>query len=463
MTYANVTNSSSIDIAKYLQIQQTKGVYTNLATQSEIWKLILKAKAGKAGGRQMSYNLRTSLGPGAVQSLGAGDSGDYPSASRSVVSEAVAFFKFYGSTVNVPRQLTMLSGEAMLRNSAMDILNEELDAKSIALARVLSGQIMRDGTGVIGIVSGTPTVSAANDTLTITLNSTDANGDRSHVGWFDEGDQIKFATSAGVAHGTVNNAVTAVAYWSVVSKDEDTNVVILKPYNSVDGAVDILNATVGATDPIDGDYIYRKGTTPNDISSAPTDYGRASEELAGLAALISNDGRTVHGLAHTGPLQGTIKDCAAAQIDSTHFQQALSRAKRRAGRGLYSWENAMMYDNVYDAFAESAESDRRFTSVQDANRGFKKIGFQHGKDFVEFQPDEFCSKARIWMLPTSKEVMQFYGDDFQVVDIGGQKLHLKTSSSGAGHARAVQQYNEGAGVLICRHPASVIKITNFTA
>ncbi len=463
MTYANVANSSSIDIAKYLQIQQTKGVYTNLATQSEIWKMILKAKAGKAAGRQMTYNLRTSLGPGAVQSLGAGDSGDYPSASRSVVSEATAYFKFYGSTVNVPRQLAMLSGEAMLRNSSMDILNEELDAKSIALARVLSGQIMRDGTGVIGIVSGAPSVSTANDTITITLSSTDANGDRSHVGWFDEGDHVKFASSAGVAANTTNNTGTSVAYWSVVSKDEDANTVVLKPYSSADAALDITTATIGSTDPDDGDYVYRKGTTANDLSSAPSDYGRASEELAGLAALISSDGRTVHGLAHSGALQGTIKDCSAAQIDSTHFQQALSKAKRRAGRGLYQWDNAMMYDNVYDAFAESAEADRRFMTVQDASRGFKKIGFQHGKDFVEFQPDEFCPKSRIWMPPSSKEVMQFYGEDFQVVDVGGQKLHLKTSSTGAGHARAVQQYNEGAGVLICRHPAAVIKITNFTA
>jgi hypothetical protein len=221
MTYANVSNSSGIDIAKYLQIQQTKGVYTNLATQSEIWKMILKAKAGKAAGRQMTYNLRTALGAGAVQSLGAGDSGDYPAASRSVVSEATAYFKFYGSTVNVPRQLAMLSGEAMLRNSAMDILNEELDAKSIALARVLSGQIMRDGTGVIGIVSGAPTVSTSGDTITITLSTTNANGDRSHVGWFDEGDHVKFASSAGVAANTTNNTGTSVAYWSVVSKDED--------------------------------------------------------------------------------------------------------------------------------------------------------------------------------------------------------------------------------------------------
>jgi hypothetical protein len=396
-----------------------------------------------------------------AQALGAGDSGDYPKGYRSTLQEATANFKFYGMTVNVPRQLLMLKGAALVQNA--DMLNEELDAKAISMARVLSGMVFRDGTGVIGIVSGAPAVSTANSTITVTLSTTDANSDRSHIGWFDVGDHVKFASSAGVASNTTSNAGTPVAYWKIVSKDEDENTVVLAPYSSTDSAVTIANATIGTTDPDDGDYIYRTGTTANNLSGSISDYGNVSEELAGLAALVSDDGRTVHGIAHTGALQGTIKDVAGAAIEAKHFQQALSKAKRQAGRGMYQYENALLFDNVYDAFAESAEADRRFLAVTDATRGFKKIGFQHAKDFVEFMPDEFVPKKRIWILPSSKEVLQFYGEDFKPVDVGGQKVFLKTSSSGAGHARAVQQYSEGAGVLICRHPAAVIKMVDFTA
>lgn len=464
MSYSSQTNVSNIDIGTLLKIVSTRGVYNNLSTASEIWKYFLRQRAagGPNGGREMRYSIRTAYGAPAFQSLPAGSSGDYPAGVRGEFPEATAHFKDHGLTINIPRNLINKTGPDLLQYA--DPIAEEMDGKVIVAARVLSAQCLGDGSGSIG-KAGAIAVDTTNDQIVVTLSTLSADAGRSHIGWFEYKDRVKFAAAASTAHGTINNTGTSVGYWLVTDVNVELDKVTLKPYTSADVAIDITTATLGATDPTVSDYIYRQGTTPNDLTAISTnDWETLSEVLVGLEALAADSASVkVHGITRTGASSGSRLDVLGASLDSIHFQKALSKGKRRCGKGRYAYREAFMHDTSLDALVESRESDRRFQTVEDGKRGVKVMGYQHGKDFVEFSDDEFVQKPRIWMPPESKDVLTFHGGDMELVEINpGQKFHLKTSSTGAGHSRQQQAYMEGVGLIVCKHPAAVICIENFT-
>lgn len=461
MSVTSQTFVGNIDIGTFLKIFSTNGVYNNLSTSSEMWKYFLKLKARDPGGRQLRYLLRNAYGAASVQSLPAGSSGDYPAGQRSGLVEGIAQYKDFGLTVNIPRNLLNKTGDDLVQYA--DPITEELDAKAIVAGRVMSAQTQGDGSGAIGVVSGTPTTTSTR--ITVTLSTTSANAGRSHIGWFEDKDWVKFASTAGVAQNAANTGADGT-YYQVESRDEDTDTVVLSWRNS-DGT-EITDIT-GAGTLSDGDLIYRFGTTPNDLTDAgiaagTIDFNVLSECLVGLESLSADDGRLVNGVTHSGAISGSRRDVGGNAIDSSDFQKVLSKAKRRCGRGRYKYKNAFMYDTVYDALVESRETDRRFQSVEDGKRGVKMLGYQHGADFVEFLPDEFVSKQRIWILPESKEVLEMHGKDFELVEVNpGQKFHLRTSTTTSGHQRQMQSYMEGSAVVIARHAAAIACIENFTA
>lgn len=458
MTYASRNTVSNLDLASFLKIYQSNGVYNNLATQSDLWKYFLKQRVRGAEGRSLKYLLRTSYGPAAVQSLAISE-GAYPAAQRSDLSEATAQYKDFGLTVSVPKSLVGKTGNDLVQYA--DPLTEELDAKAIAAARVMSAQMMGDGTGVIGVIEGTPTINTTTDVITIVLDTTNAAAGKSHIGWFMEGDKIKVYNTSGTQQSS-DGTGASTGYMKVVTVDPDTDTITCQEYTSADAL--ITDATAVST-LSDGDYIYRFGTTANDYDGgeAVSDYGTASECLAGLESLAADDGRTVHGLTMSGVLSGSWKDCGGAAIDPAHFQSALSKAKRRAGKGRYKYSQAFMFDTVYDALVEANETDRRFQVGDPGNRGFKSLGYQHGKDFVEFVTDEFVPKKRCWILPEAKDVLEMHGKDFEIVEANpGQKFHLGVNGDGL-NTRTLKSYMEGSAVVICKHPAAVIALENFTA
>jgi hypothetical protein len=448
MSYAAQTFVDNIDIGKFLKIYSSNGVFNNLSTSSDMWKFFLKLKARDPAGRQLRYLLRTSYGAAAVQSLAAGTSGDYPAGARSGLVEAIAQYKDFGMTVNIPRNLLNKTGNDLVQYA--DPLTEELDAKSIVAARIMSAQTQGDGSGAVGVIASATAVSGG--AFTVTLSTTSANAGRSHVGWFNEGDLFKIADPDSTAR-----SLTGATYLKVTAIDEDADTVT---FEGNDGTLTAYGSTAA------DDIIYRIGTTPNDLTAISTnDYNTLSECLVGMESLTADDGRLVNGVTHSGAISGSIRDCDANPIDSSDFQKVLSKVKRRAGRGRYKYKNAFMYDTVYDALVESRETDRRFQSVEDGKRGVKMLGYQHGADFIEFLPDEYVSKQRIWILPESKEVLEFHGKDFELVEPNpGQKFHLaKSDTSGRSHKREMQSYLEGSAVIVVKHAAAIAVLKNFTA
>lgn len=454
---ATQTFVGSIDLGKFLKIYSSNGVYNNLSEASEMWKLFLKMKARNPEGRQLKYLLRKAYGAASVQSLPAGTSGNYPRGQRSGLLEGTAEYKDFALTINIPRNLLNKTGNDLVQYA--DPITEEMDAKAIAAARVMSAQTQGDGSGAIGVVSGTPTISGGR--IIVQLSTASSAGGRSHIGWFFEEDWVKFASTAAAAQ--TPTTAGAFDHFQVESRDDDLDQVTLSARDVDNAELTVTNVnTIG-----DADLIYRYGTSPVDITSivtGTTEMNALSECLVGIESLAAKDGRLVNGVIHSGAIQGSRRDAGGVAIDSSDFQRVLSLAKRRAGRNRYKYNKAFMFDTVLDALIEARETDRRFQTMEDAKRGTKMMGYQHGNDFVEFVPDEFVSKQRVWILPESKDVLEMHGKDFELVEPNkGQKFHLMNASSGGGHKREMNAYMEGSAVVVVKHAAAIGCIENFTA
>lgn len=448
----NVSTARDLTLGKLLKIFSTNGVYNQFSTESELWDLMLKKRVAKPEGGELRYNLRTDRGQTAAQMLAPGAEGSYPIAARSAHSEATAYFKEFGATIDVPNHLLNKTGSE-LAAYAQDIMGEELDMKAQAIARMLSRQLCGDGTGCLGIIGS---VVESGTTIVVTLSTTSANAGRSHVGNFEIGERYVIAD----ADGALDVSTTGgEEYFICTDIDEENDQVTLQGYDSSDAVVD--PGGLGNIDADDFIYPYGDGAeTHVPVIASISDYNRASFSLVGLESLAADDGRTVNGLTMTGNLKGSRIDAGGDAIDRTHLQSLLSKIKRKVGKGRYKYNKVLMFDTVYDALMESWETDRQIISVQDNKRGAPTLGFLHHKDKLEFTPDEFVPKQRLWVVPEG-DVLQFRGTDIEQVDDDGSKFRRPVDSSG-NFKRVLQAHLEGSGLLFATHPAAIGCVENFT-
>ena len=450
MAFSATGTAGDLTLGKYLKIVSKGAVYNNLSEDSPIWDLISKKKKGPAEGRQMKFLLRSAYGAAAASFVSV-NGGAYPTASTATISEGTAEYKDFALTVEVDR--TLISKAISDFSRYGEPLAEELRCKSIALSRQLSRACYSDGTGVIGELSAVAADGAT--TLTLTLKTTDAS--YGHVGWFELGDRINVYSTGGTAR--TPTATGTHDYLVVTARDRSANTITVTGVNTAGNASNITAANDIAAD----DLIYRDTITAQDTTDlSGNDYGKASEEWAGLESLSEDDGRLVNGITLSGALAGTRRDASGNPIDSQDFQQLMSQVMIAVGQGRYKYSKAMMAWETLDALIESREVDRRFQSIADNKRGVSSLGYVHGKNTVMFEADEFCRQDRIYVCPEG-DVLQFHGSDFEFVKPeGGQKFFLTPNSSADGHKRSIRAYMEGSGVLVSTHSAAIGTIHNFT-
>lgn len=450
MTFAAVSAVGDNTLGKYLKIVSQNGVYGQLSENSAVWRNILKRKKSAAEGRERRFLLRSAFGSASAQFVGVSGDVLYPSAHKATIQEGTALYKDFALTIEVERTLVAKALSDMSRYGAP--LAEEMKCKTIAMARMLSAAVYQDGTGRIGEISS---VAITSNNTVITLAT--ANTSVGHIGWFDYGDKVKVYSSAGVAQVPTTSAGTPV-YGVITNVDRVNDKVTLAWYD----ATDVLLVASAANQLSAGDFICRYGITANDWAAISTnDYGTISEAFVGFESLFQDDSRKVHGITLTNAVKGTRYDASNNPIDSQHFQALCSLMKVAVGEGAYKWQDAIMAPEVMDALVESRETDRRFTSLADNTRGVNGLGYQHGKDKILFQADEFCPKKRIYIVPNG-DVIQFYGSDFEFVrPEGGDKFMLKPAAGG--HYRTVRAYMEGSGLILCVHPQACGVLHNFTA
>jgi hypothetical protein len=451
-----MSNIDTLTLGKLLQISFSNGVRNQLSQNFRDFEEVKAERIGNPNGREHRFMLQTSMGPAAIQYLSP-TGGSFPASHKASVSEHTAIFKELAATVEI--EWNLWKRAQMSPAKYAEPLALEFQSKSIAMKRRLAADLHGDGLGVVGQLASA-SASVTGSDVRFQLATTDSA--RGHVGFFEFGDILVLRDADGTATALDTNLATEPAYWKVISRDRKNDRVVLRGLDSSFAEVSIssisVQAAAGAVF-----YRYAQPSIP-DLTGAIADYGSATEVMPGLESLVAADGRVVHGVTMSGATAGTQIDCGGSGIDVSFLEEGLSTVKVNVGQGVYSWSKFCMAPEARSALINAAETDRRFQAVQDAQRGFSKFVYVHEQDSVEMYSSEYCPKKRARALPKGKaaegRVLELHMSDLSLVQVDGNKLFLKPASGG-GFSRNVQQFLEGYGTLLCKHPASVLTLRNF--
>ena len=456
-----ISNVDSLLLGKLLQITFSKGFRRQLVRDHRDWESVKQMTVGMPGGREHRFMFQVGGGPAAIQYAAIGAAGAFPAAQRSAVEEKTAIFKELNATIEIDYML--FERLKMAPAKYADNLAMELEDKLVYLKRRVAADLYNDGLGVLGTVLAVTDAGVAQGKVEVELSTLPAS--RGHIGWFEYDDLLLNCEP------NKNADMPAGAFaWKVVSIDRPGNKVTLQAIDVNGNPVALANVAAASIDA--ADLLYRGTTAAShsrvDLSGAfAGDYGTATEIIAGLGALVANDGRQVHGITMSGVTGSTIKDCGGNPIDVTFIQQALSQVKTAVGQGRYKYSQLLCANEMLDSLIEGRETDRRFNSVEDATRGVRKFIYQHAEDAVEFVTSEFCKKNEAFALPSGKgeesKCIEFIGTDFKAVEVPGSssKFHLRPTAAG-GHEKKLVSYMFGLGVLVNQHPKACLKLQNFT-
>lgn len=451
-----MANIDTLTLGKLLQISFSNGVRNQLSQNFRDFEEIKSERVGNPNGREHRFMLQSSMGPAAIQYLSP-TGGSFPASHKASVSEHTAIFKEFAATVEI--EWNLWKRAQMSPAKYAEPLALEFQSKSIAMKRRLAADLHGDGLGVIGQIGASAATVVSGD---VRFQLDTADSARGHVGFFEFGDILVLRDADGTATALDTNLATEPAYWKVISRDRKNDRVVLRGLDSSFAELSISSISVQAAS---GAVFYRyaQATIP-DLTGAIADYGSATEVIPGLEALVAADGRVVHGVTMSGATAGTQVDCGGSAIDVSFLEEGLSTVKVNVGQGVYSWSKLCMAPEARSALINAAETDRRFQAVQDAQRGFSKFIYQHEQDSVEMYSSEYCPKKRARALPKGRSadgrVLELHMSDLSLVQVDGNKLFLKPASGG-GFSRNVQQFLEGYGTLLCKHPSAVLTLRNF--
>lgn len=462
-----VTPITNLSLGSFLQIVFSDGVRNQISEDYRDWEFINRVRKGPGVEREHRFMFQTALGAAGVQYAVPGQSGRaFPAAQDITVEEYTALMNEINSTVEI--EYNMWDRARKCPAKYAEPLAIKIKSSAIAAKRRLAADFYGDGTGVLGkVATAASQISFVAGKAVVELDNLDASV--GGVGHFEYGDKIAFYSTAGVIHGLEDDSDVVADYLLVIDKNRANNTVTLAGYDSAADTLLELTNLGGDTGTVvaDGDVLMRMGQ-PSKNHSSIVDYNTISEVFAGIESLAANDGRVVHGITMSGAAGGSSFNCETAAIDVSHIQAALSEVKVRVGPGVYSFPAMVMAPESNNALVESREVDRRFTTVADNKRGVNKFVYVHESDNLEVITSEFCPKKRIWVMPQEKSganVFEFHGSDFESVRPGGagSEFFLKPAATGGGHQAVISTYMQAYICMICKHPASVLKIHNFSA
>ncbi len=456
MTYSNI---SSLNLGSILQILFSKGVTTQISRDySDYDNILFSMKKDNAIEREYRYYLLKALGPSAVLWQNPGTTNRaFPSGQQVSSQEVTAKMKEIQTTIELEQNLWDRAMQTPLKYA--EPLQVEIQAKIDMSKRQLAKDLYNDGTGVLGAVSA---ITNSGALAKVTLKTGDT--DPGFVGWFEPGDLVEFYAADGSTEHVPSASDGTVTYAAVDSIDRVNNYVYLTCYSSGDVAL----TCNGAGSVVNTDFLYRKVQLTRPNRGSVSDWGVATEAMAGLESLTATDGRTLFGVTMSGVTGGTRYSNAAAAIDTDAFEAILNNVKIKKGKGKYNWNQALMAFETQTSLINAREADRRFITVDDTTRGAKYWAYQHRDSTVKCLDSEFCPKNRIYFLPSPKVgemgesgyAIEFRGTPFEAVKVGSQEQFLKPASGG-GYVGMVQQFMRAYGVLVAKDSPAVGVIHNF--
>lgn len=439
-------NIDQLNLGNFLQIIFTDGYRNQISEEYREWEKVQQMREGNSLAREIRFLFQSSLGPAAVQyrNPGVGNRA-FPESQQISIAEHIAKFKEINTTVELEYQMWDRARKSPEKYA--EPLAAEIQSKAIASRRRVAADFYGDGTGVIGTVASATalTPAAVGGQTTITLNESA----RGHVGFFEFNDLLIAKELDGTDSAT---AITSV--FRVVSKDRDASQVVLE----------LVSGTAAA--PSAAELLYRSGqpTIPN-LSGAVADFGTVTEVIAGLESLTADDGRVIHGITMSGATAGSRFDASGDPIDVKFIEKVMNKTKIAVGESAYSWNMAMVAPETHSAFIEGRETDRRFHTLQDNARGLTQFAYQHRKDQIALEASEYVPQNRMYIMPEAQQgakVLEYHGTDFETVKAQGMSdFHLKPGATG-GHVNNIVSYLTSYGVLICKHPAAMAVIENFS-
>jgi hypothetical protein len=457
MAFSNV---DQLNLGNLLQIVFSNGVRNQISVDFRDFEMVKRAKVGNSLARELRFMFQSSLGAAAIQYRNPGTSGrSFPQSQQSGINEFTAKFKELNATIELEYNLWDRARKSPEKYA--EPLALEIDSKASAAKRRIAADLYGDGTGVVATVASAAVTSPASNRLVFTLSS--ASSARGHAGMAEFGDILILREPDATASALDTSLATEPVYFRVVDRDRLNRTITVECLDA--NLAPTATITSISVQPTANDVFYRYGQPTIPDLTAIADFGTATEVMAGLESLVAGDGRVVHGITMSGATAGTRYDAGANPLDVKHIQRVMSQAKVRVGQDRYKWKMMSMAPESLDALIESRETDRRFITKEDAARGAKSFVYLHQNDELECYTSEFCLPSRVYILPETKaseKVLEFHGSDFETVKAQGMgDFHLKPASGG-GHVNNVISYLQAIGVLICKHPASVAVIENFT-
>lgn len=452
MAFSNITEQA---LGKFLTIAFAQGIKSQIVTDAPEWEMILQSKVDNPDGRQTNFYFQNSLGPAAVQWRNPGSVQSFPTSQKTSNSEHTAVYKELYATIEIEGNLWKRALNSKSKYD-LDPLIIEMEAKSAASRRQMAMSFYGDGTGVVAEVASADDTNIGTGSIVVTVEG--GSSAAGFIGFCEYGDLLLGKQTAGTARSPSGGS-SFYAYL-VSEVDRENNQVTLTLVNS-DGST---NTSYTASNLADGDFLYRVGqpTFPNRASIS--DYGTATEVLAGLESLAAADGRAIHGITMSGSAAGSHKDGGGAPLDVSMIQAVLDKAKLRSGQGSVRYKKLVCAPEANAALIEARETDRRFNSVTDNARGTTKFVYQHNNDALETETSEFCPKQRIYGLPESsngKKIIEYRGTDFDAVKTkDGNAFFMKPSSSG-GYENVMTAFVNAMGVLIVNRPSAIAVVKNF--
>lgn len=463
----NFANVDSLAMGKLLDILFTKGVRDQLPQNYAEFDLVKTLRVPGNVEREIRYQIQTGRGPARVQAASPGvANANFPAAQAASISEIITKMKQYEATTAVSAELF----ERLRATSAKaaEELALEIEATTMDIQRRIAIDFYGDGSGVVVRNSGSETETKGDSTnidyITCTaaacgavISGLSCSGNICNL---EPDDLLTCSNGAGEAVAPTEAATPTFYAWKVVSVDVDAGTFVIKPVDSSGTLVDDITAGNIA----DGTCFHRIADAGKLASiTSVSDWAVVSNSMLGLESLSASDGRVVAGMTMSGILAGSRHDASSGLIDVSLFQKAVSKAKRRVGEGGYKWNNALMSYASLDALVESREADRRFTSIEDTNRGGKSFGYMHGNDLIKFVVSEFCPQNRVFILPTGgkqgKAVGLHMRDAEHLKGPGGSPWHLNVSSTG--FIKQFVAFHMLFAQMSAFHPAAIAVLTGF--
>jgi len=463
-----VSNISSHALGKLVQISFADGVRDQLSKYSADFDNILKSSVGDIGGsRSHEFALQTSGGPNAIQAMPAdGSSADLPTGQLSEVGFYEAVYKRVALTIQLPLDLWQKTMDAPGKYADAMIL--ESKNKAVVAKREMCIFLHGDGTGKRVIVSTIVGTVTATTGLASIVGAT-AVASVSHVGWLQEGDlcdvMVNTATSAAGVPSAVRTPTVAAgtfSHWKVSSRNLRTDTIILVPINTLGAATTLSDlGSIVATDVL---YKKNQNTVVATNAAISTDHNLLTEVPAGLESIMNDDGRVCHGVTMSGVTAGT-NYTASGLFDPDHILEAVTDLKTLTG-DQYNYTQMLMAPKVHDIFVKSVDANKIFRDKDPKGFGGKGFFYQHGNTVLMLQTSEFCPPNRIRVLPEGQgddqpNPIEFRGEDFKVMNVGGSEEFLATGSTAGRYKEAVQKFFVGRMCFLNKFPRAGLTIKGY--